>query len=55
MGKAMADAISGATSPAPGAPNAGAAPSAETKFCSECGKPITRSSKFCSECGAKQA
>jgi len=55
MGKAMADAISGATSPAPGAPSGGAATSVETKFCSECGKPIARSSKFCSECGAKQA
>jgi membrane protease subunit (stomatin/prohibitin family) len=50
MGKAMADAISGAVSPAPSA-----TPSAETKFCSECGKPIAKSSKFCSECGAKQA
>ena len=53
MGKAMADAISGANAPAAAAPNA--APSVETKFCSECGKPIARSSKFCSECGAKQA
>jgi len=55
MGKAMAEAISGAGANSPGgAPNA-ATPSAETKFCSECGKPIARSSKFCSECGAKQA
>ncbi|HYM25743.1 MAG TPA: SPFH domain-containing protein, partial [Vicinamibacterales bacterium] len=54
MGKAMADAISGANA-ASSAPSAAPAPSAETKFCSECGKPIARSSKFCSECGAKQA
>ena len=45
-------AISGATSSASGAPSA--TPSAETKFCSECGKSIARNSKFCAECGAKQ-
>ncbi len=32
----------------------GAAASAETKFCTECGKPIARKAKFCSECGAAQ-
>jgi membrane protease subunit (stomatin/prohibitin family) len=52
MGKAMADAMTGATS---GAVSPSAAPQGETKFCSECGKSISRSSKFCSECGAKQA
>jgi membrane protease subunit (stomatin/prohibitin family) len=31
------------------------APSADTKFCSECGKSIPRSSKFCPECGKPQA
>jgi membrane protease subunit (stomatin/prohibitin family) len=50
MGKAMADAISGANAPAASTP----APSAETKFCPECGKSIARSAKFCPECGAKQ-
>src|SRR2546427_866760 len=44
MGQAMMDAVKKATS----AP-AGGALSAETKFCSECGKPIPRSAKFCPE------
>jgi membrane protease subunit (stomatin/prohibitin family) len=34
---------------------AGAAPSTDTKFCQECGKPIPRASKFCPECGKPQA
>jgi membrane protease subunit (stomatin/prohibitin family) len=46
MGKAMADAV---------ATGANAAPSAETKFCTSCGKPIARASKFCPECGGAQA
>src|SRR5205814_8930320 len=51
MGKAMADAMA----PSAGATNhPAAAPQGETKFCSECGKPIARNSKFCPECGAKQ-
>lgn len=29
-------------------------PSAETKFCLECGKPIPRPAKFCPECGKPQ-
>ena len=29
-------------------------PSAETKFCQECGKAIPRNSKFCPECGKAQ-
>jgi membrane protease subunit (stomatin/prohibitin family) len=41
----------GGAAPAP----AGAAPSTDTKFCQECGKPIPRSSKFCPECGKAQA
>ena len=56
MGQAMMDAVKKSTSaPAGGAPPAAAgAPSAETKFCSECGKPIPRSAKFCPECGKPQ-
>jgi len=55
MGKAMADAMApSANSPRPAAEGAAAAPSTETKFCSECGARIPRASKFCAECGAKQ-
>jgi len=56
MGQAMMDAVKKATSaPAGGAaPAAAGAPAAETKFCSECGKPIPRSAKFCPECGKPQ-
>ena len=32
-----------------------AAPSAESKFCMECGKAIPRTAKFCPECGKPQA
>jgi membrane protease subunit (stomatin/prohibitin family) len=59
MGQAMMDAVkkstqsSGGGSAAPAA--AGGAPAADTKFCSECGKPIARSAKFCPECGKPQA
>ncbi|PYV81186.1 MAG: hypothetical protein DMG93_16240 [Acidobacteria bacterium] len=57
MGQAMADALkkagsSGAESA--GAPVAGTATSAETKFCLNCGKPIPKTSKFCPECGHAQ-
>lgn len=44
----------------PGEPQPSATPppppaaSADTKFCSECGKSISRSAKFCSECGKPQ-
>lgn len=31
-----------------------AAPTGETKFCVECGKPIPKKAKFCSECGGAQ-
>jgi membrane protease subunit (stomatin/prohibitin family) len=57
MGQAMMDAVKKSTS----TPSGGAAPAAagtlaaETKFCSECGKPIARSAKFCPECGKPQA
>jgi membrane protease subunit (stomatin/prohibitin family) len=42
--------------PAPAAPSSGApsAPTGETKFCVECGKPIPKKAKFCSECGGAQ-
>lgn len=45
--------------PPPAAPATGggappAAPSAETKFCLECGKSIPKKAKFCPECGAAQ-
>jgi membrane protease subunit (stomatin/prohibitin family) len=53
MGKAMADALAGPNL-AGNAPAASGA-SAETKFCSECGKSIPRASKFCAECGGKQS
>jgi membrane protease subunit (stomatin/prohibitin family) len=51
MGKTMADAMSGNAAPAPSSP---ATPSADTKFCGECGNKIPRANKFCPECGAKQ-
>ena len=57
MGQAMMDAVKKSTStPAGGAaPAVAGAPAAETKFCSECGKPIPRSAKFCPECGKPQS
>jgi membrane protease subunit (stomatin/prohibitin family) len=56
MGQAMMEAVKKSTSaPAGGAaPAAAGTPGAETKFCSECGKPIPRSAKFCPECGKPQ-
>jgi membrane protease subunit (stomatin/prohibitin family) len=57
MGQAMMDAVKKSTSaPAGGAAPAAAAgaPAADTKFCSECGKPIARGAKFCPECGKPQ-
>lgn len=57
IGQTMMEAVKQSTS----APTAGAAPApaagvptAETKFCTECGKPIARSAKFCPECGKPQ-
>jgi membrane protease subunit (stomatin/prohibitin family) len=57
MGQAMMDAVKKSTStPAGGAaPATAGTPAADTKFCSECGKPIARSAKFCPECGKPQA
>jgi len=56
MGQAMMDAVKKSTSaPAGGAaPAAAGTPAADTKFCSECGKPISRNAKFCPECGKPQ-
>jgi membrane protease subunit (stomatin/prohibitin family) len=56
MGQAMMDAVKKSTSaPAGGTtPAAAGTPAAETKFCSECGKPIARTAKFCPECGKPQ-
>ena len=57
MGQAMMDALKKAT-PAGGDAGTvsagGAATSAETKFCLNCGKPILKVSKFCPECGHAQ-
>ena len=36
------------------APAAPAASATETKFCTNCGKPIPKSAKFCPECGGAQ-
>ena len=58
MGQAMMDAVKKSTAPPSGGGAAPAAtagtPSADTKFCTECGKPIARSAKFCPECGKPQ-
>lgn len=43
-----------AAGPGPVAPAAPATPSAETKFCTNCGNKIARSAKFCPECGTAQ-
>jgi membrane protease subunit (stomatin/prohibitin family) len=53
-GLAMAQTMMGAIKPEGGG-GAAAPPTAETKFCIECGKPIPRPSKFCPECGKPQA
>ena len=59
LGQAMMDAVKKSSAPsgsggaAPAA--AGGAPAPDTKFCTECGKPIARSAKFCPECGKPQA
>jgi membrane protease subunit (stomatin/prohibitin family) len=58
MGQAMMDAVKKSTSTPSGsaaAPAVAGAGAADTKFCSECGKPIARSSKFCPDCGKPQA
>ena len=59
MGQAMMNAVrqgSGGTASGGGASGGAApAPSGETKFCINCGKPIAKVSKFCSECGSAQS
>jgi len=52
MGQAMVGSITQATAAAHEAAPVGTA--TDTKFCVECGKPITRASKFCPECGHAQ-
>jgi membrane protease subunit (stomatin/prohibitin family) len=62
IGQAMMDAVKkgiASGSGTSGSPEGGAAaptttPSAETRFCQACGKPIPRTSKFCPECGKPQ-
>jgi len=61
MAQAMTNAVKPAETPPPAsparAPGGGTppgAPSAETKFCMNCGKSIPRSAKFCPECGGAQ-
>lgn len=54
MGQAMMDALRKPGSPQPDTGVATAATAVETKFCTNCGKPIPRSSKFCPECGHAQ-
>ncbi|HEU4565749.1 MAG TPA: SPFH domain-containing protein [Gemmatimonadaceae bacterium] len=60
MGKAMADALTpkgsgaGEQGSAPASTPDPSSPTADTKFCVHCGKPITRQAKFCPECGGKQ-
>ncbi len=63
-GAAVAQVLSNALKPSMAATVASAVPapalidasssSATTKFCTECGKAITRSAKFCAECGKAQ-
>jgi membrane protease subunit (stomatin/prohibitin family) len=56
MGQAMMEAVrkSTAGSAEAGPTAAAGAPSADSKFCQECGKSIPRGSKFCPECGKPQ-
>ncbi|MBK5290786.1 MAG: SPFH domain-containing protein [Acidobacteriia bacterium] len=53
MAQQMLQGVNNPAGPAPAGPPPAA--SADTKFCSECGKPIARAAKFCSECGKSQA
>ena len=53
-GLVMAQSMMGAIQHPAAAPVAPAAPVADSKFCSECGKPIARAAKFCPECGKPQ-
>jgi membrane protease subunit (stomatin/prohibitin family) len=51
MAQTMMNAIKPGEAAAPSAP---AAPATETKFCINCGKPISKNAKFCPECGGAQ-
>jgi membrane protease subunit (stomatin/prohibitin family) len=62
MAQTMANALKPGAQPAPAGPApaasgpaAPAAPSAEAKFCINCGKPMPRAAKFCPECGNAQS
>jgi membrane protease subunit (stomatin/prohibitin family) len=54
MAQQMMNAMKPAEPQAPAAASPPPAATPETKFCQECGKPISRSSKFCPECGKPQ-
>jgi membrane protease subunit (stomatin/prohibitin family) len=61
MAQSMMNAMKPGEPPAPTAgpagpagPAAPAAPATETKFCTNCGKPIPKNAKFCPECGGAQ-
>ncbi len=59
MAQQMMNAMKPGETPPPAGP-ASAAPAppatgADTKFCTNCGKPIPRNAKFCSECGNPQS
>jgi membrane protease subunit (stomatin/prohibitin family) len=54
MAQSMLNAVKPAEQQSPSAPSAPVAPATETKFCTNCGKPIPRASKFCPECGTAQ-
>jgi membrane protease subunit (stomatin/prohibitin family) len=51
-GVAMAQALMGQG--LPGQARGGVATTAGTKFCTECGKPVSAGAKFCGECGKQQ-
>jgi membrane protease subunit (stomatin/prohibitin family) len=59
MGQAMMDAMKKASTASeqsgpPSGGTAAAAAGAETKFCMNCGKPISKGARFCPECGHAQ-
>jgi membrane protease subunit (stomatin/prohibitin family) len=53
-GMAMANSMLNAMKPGEQPGSSAPAPSAETKFCVNCGKSIPRNAKFCPECGHAQ-
>jgi membrane protease subunit (stomatin/prohibitin family) len=57
MAQSMMNALKTPAAPeaaAPVAPAAPVTPSADTKFCVNCGHRIPKAAKFCSECGTPQ-